>query len=412
MNSQQQLHIVFLPFLAHGHMIPLVDMARHFARHGAKSTIITTPLNAPTFSDKIMQDAQLGLQIQAHIIEFDPVLAGLPKGCENVNSLESPEMLFAFFKSMDAFQAPVHDLLVHWRPDAIVADFAFHWATKTAHGLGIPRLFFNGMGSFAMCLFECLKESDHYKKVESETEPFFVNGVSNRFRFTKLQLPPCLKGEEVESRLIEFRDKIEESEARSYGVVVNSFFEMEAEYAEYYRNVIGRRAWFVGPVSLFNKDINNKVMDDGGKFLKWLDVKQPNSVLYICFGSITTMSDAQLLEIAAAVEASGHGFIWVFLNEKLVTDVLKVGVGVGAQEWSRNQRRILLGREEIEKAVREVMMVGEDAKDTRMKAAQLKEFARRANDKGGSSHSNLHSLLEELRSLKRQDGRWCQEKVT
>ncbi|CAN0846383.1 UDP-glycosyltransferase 73B3 [Linum grandiflorum] len=161
------------------------------------------------------------------------------------------------------------------------------------------------------------------------------------------------------------------------------------------------------------------------------------------------MSDAQLLEIAAAVEASGHGFIWVvkkqeglpqgfengwnsimegvtagvpmvtwpiqaeqFLNEKLVTDVLKVGVGVGAQEWSRNQRRILLGREEIEKAVREVMMVGEDAKDTRMKAAQLKEFARRANDKGGSSHSNLHSLLEELRSLKRQDGRWCQEKVT
>ncbi|CAN0846379.1 UDP-glycosyltransferase 73B4 [Linum grandiflorum] len=94
-----------------------------------------------------------------------------------------------------------------------------------------------------------------------------------------------------------------------------------------------------------------------------------------------------------------------FLNEKLVTDVLKVGVGVGAQE-------ILLGREEIEKAVREVMMVGEDAKDTRMKAAQLKEFARRANDKGGSSHSNLHSLLEELRSLKRQDGRWCQEKVT
>ncbi|CAN0846381.1 Scopoletin glucosyltransferase [Linum grandiflorum] len=89
-----------------------------------------------------------------------------------------------------------------------------------------------------------------------------------------------------------------------------------------------------------------------------------------------------------------------FLNEKLVTDVLKVGVGVGAQEWSRNQ------------AVREVMMVGEDAKDTRMKAAQLKEFARRANDKGGSSHSNLHSLLEELRSLKRQDGRWCQEKVT
>nr|AFJ52948.1 UDP-glycosyltransferase 1 [Linum usitatissimum] len=469
MNSHHQLHIIFLPFMAHGHMIPLLDMARHFARHGAKSTIITTPLNAPTFSDKITRDARLGLQIQTHIIEFDPVLTGLPKGCENVNSIESPDMLFAFFKSMDAFQAPVRDLLVKWRPDAIVADFAFHWATETAHGLGIPRLFFNGMGSFATCLFERLKESDQYKKVESESDPFFMDiGISNRFRFTKMQLPPCLKGEEVESRLVEFRDRIEESEAKSYGVVVNSFHELEAEYAEYYRNVIGRKAWFVGPVSLID---NNNVMDqaaiDGGKCLKWLDSKKPNSVIYICFGSISTMSDAQLVEIAAAIEASGHGFIWVvkkqdrlpegfekrmegkglvvrgwapqvvildheavggfmthcgwnstmesvaagvpmvtwpiqaeqFLNEKLVTDVLRIGVGVGAQEWSRKERRIVLGREEIGKAVREVM-VGEDVRKMRMRAAELKESAKRADEEGGSSHCDLKSLLEELSSLK------------
>ncbi|CAN1197390.1 Scopoletin glucosyltransferase [Linum perenne] len=460
MNSQHQLHIFFLPFMAHGHMIPLIDMARHFARHGAKSTIITTPLNAPTFSDKIKRDSQLGLHIQTHIIEFDPDLTGLPKGCENVNSIESPEMLFTFFKSMDAFQAPVRDLLVQWQPDAIVADFPFHWATETAHGLGIPRLFFNGTGSFAMCLFQCLKENEGYKTVESEFEPFFVNGVSNLFRFTKSQLPSCLKGEEVDSRLIEFRDRIEESEARSYGVVVNSFHELEAEYAEHYRKVIGRKAWFVGPVSLVDESTI-----DGGKCLKWLDLKQPNSVIYICFGSISTMSEAQVFEIAKAIEASRHGFIWVvkkeeelpdrfekrmegkglivrgwapqvaildhvsvggfmthcgwnstmesvaagvpmvtwplmaeqFLNEKLVTDVLRVGVGVGAQEWSRKERKIVVGREQIGMAVSQVM---DGDQELRMRAMELKEMAVRATEEGGSSQCELKSLLDELRSLR------------
>ncbi|CAN0846385.1 UDP-glucosyl transferase 73B2 [Linum grandiflorum] len=106
------------------------------------------------------------------------------------------------------------------------------------------------------------------------------------------------------------------------------------------------------------------------------------------------MSDAQLLEIAAAVEASGHGFIWVVKKQEGLPQGFEKrmeGKGLVVRGWAPQVR--ILDHEAVE-------------------AAQLKEFARRANDKGGSSHSNLHSLLEELRSLKRQDGRWCQEKVT
>ncbi|GLT60420.1 hypothetical protein SLA2020_331870 [Shorea laevis] len=47
------LHMFFLPFMAQGHMIPLVDIAKPFATRGMKSTIITTPLNAPLFSKTI-----------------------------------------------------------------------------------------------------------------------------------------------------------------------------------------------------------------------------------------------------------------------------------------------------------------------------------------------------------------------
>ncbi|CAN1352599.1 Scopoletin glucosyltransferase [Linum perenne] len=449
-SKQQQLHVVFLPFMAQGHMIPLIDMARLFARHGAKSTIVTTPLNAPLFSDKIKRDAEQGLHIHTHIIDFPFAEAGLPEGCENVNHIKSPDMLLPFFMSMHVFKQPIEDLLRLWKPDCIVADLVFHWATESAHSLGIPRLFFNG--------------------------------IPHRIELKKSQIPPHWRGGELDKKFIERRDLVEKSEENSYGAVVNSFVELELEYVEHYREVIGRKAWFIGPLSLSNKDNTLEKAErgdvasiDGHECLRWLDSKEPNSVLYICFGSVSGILDAQLLEIAAALEASGQSFIWVvkkgassheekeewlpqgfekrmegkgliirgwapqvlildhkatggfmthcgwnstlegvaagvpmvtwplmaeqFLNEKLVTDVLRIGVSVGSEEWSMGEWKIIVGREDIERAVKEVT-IGEEAEEMRERAMELKEKAVKANEEGGSSYSDLKSLLQELASVR------------
>ncbi|CAL1410144.1 unnamed protein product [Linum trigynum] len=475
-HHHHQLHVVFLPFMAQGHMIPITDMARLFARRGVKSTIITTPLNAPLFSGKIRRDAQSGLPIETHIIEFPCAEAGLPEGCENVNAIKSPELMIPFFKSMAVFQRPVEDLLRNWRPDCIVADVVFTWATETAGRLCIPRLFFNGTGAFAVSLLHALKFHEPYKEVESDSEPFLLPGLPHEIQLTKLQLPPFLKGDESDSGIKELREKMEESEVNSFGAVVNSFHELEPGYAEYYRKVMGRKAWLIGPLSLGNKDGTKEKAERGNvasaagidehDHLRWLDGMEPNSVLYICFGSISNMSNAQLCEIAGALDSSEQRFIWVvkkgellpegfeermngkgivikgwapqvlildhtaiggfmthcgwnstleavaagvpmvtwplqaeqFLNEKLVTDVLKIGVGVGAQEWSRGERKIVVGREDIERAMTRVM-VGQEAKELRGRARKLQKMAVMANEEGGSSNSDLKSLLEELTSL-------------
>ncbi|CAN0846393.1 Scopoletin glucosyltransferase [Linum grandiflorum] len=53
-----QLHVFFFPFMAHGHMIPAIDMAKVFASRGVKATIVTTPLNAPLFSKTISKHSE------------------------------------------------------------------------------------------------------------------------------------------------------------------------------------------------------------------------------------------------------------------------------------------------------------------------------------------------------------------
>ncbi|RLN28738.1 scopoletin glucosyltransferase-like [Panicum miliaceum] len=45
-DEQQPLHILFFPFVAPGHLIPVADMAAIFSSHGVKCTILTTPMNA------------------------------------------------------------------------------------------------------------------------------------------------------------------------------------------------------------------------------------------------------------------------------------------------------------------------------------------------------------------------------
>uniref|UniRef100_A0A6N2L3C8 Glycosyltransferase n=1 Tax=Salix viminalis TaxID=40686 RepID=A0A6N2L3C8_SALVM len=321
----RQLQIFFFPFLAHGHMIPSVDMAKLFASRGVKTTIITTPLNAPFFSKTIQKTKDLGFDIDIKTIEFPAAQAGLPEGCENTDAFitneNAGEMFKKFFIATALLQEPFEKVLQERHPDCIVADMFFPWATDAAAKFGIPRLVFHGTSNFALCAAECVRLYEPHKKVSSDSEPFIVPSLPGDIKLTRKQLPAFVR-ENDENDFTKLVKASKESELRSFGVVVNSFYELEPVYADHYMKVLGRRAWNVGPVSLCNRDIEDKsgrgkeASIDHHECLKWLDSKKLNSVVYICFGSIANFPTSQLKEIATGLEASGQQFIWVVKRNK------------------------------------------------------------------------------------------------
>ncbi|XP_007028693.2 PREDICTED: zeatin O-glucosyltransferase [Theobroma cacao] len=73
---------------------------------------------------------------------------------------------------------------------------------------------------------------------------------------------------------------------------------------------VNRKQWAIGPLNpLKIHEHSNPTRRH--KCLEWLDKQTPKSVLYICFGSSTSMPDDQINELAIGLEQSKTKFIWV-----------------------------------------------------------------------------------------------------
>ncbi|PON77830.1 UDP-glucuronosyl/UDP-glucosyltransferase [Trema orientale] len=96
------------------------------------------------------------------------------------------------------------------------------------------------------------------------------------------------------------------------GMLHNSCRAIEGSFLELLANdnSSGEKMWAVGP--LHPMTTNFKELRDHHKcLLKWLDEQEPNSVVYISFGTTTSLSDEQVKKIALGLEQSGVKFIWV-----------------------------------------------------------------------------------------------------
>ncbi|CAJ2670886.1 unnamed protein product [Trifolium pratense] len=483
MESQsEQLDVIFLPHLTPGHMNPIVDTARLFAKHGVNVTIITTQANALTFKKAVDSDLLSGYSIRFCVIQFPSAQVGLPDGVENFKDGTSPEMMGKISIGISMLREKIELLFHDLQPDCIVSDIYYHWTVETAAKLGVPILYYYSSSYFSRCCYHFIRKHKPHENLVSDSEVFSIPGIPDNIAITALQLDEWMRSR---NKFSDYMDAIFESEKKSYGTLYNSFHELESDYEQLYKRTMGIKAWSVGPVSAcVNKGHNEDLVEDS-ESLNWLNSKPNDSVLFVSFGSLTRLSHAQIVEIIHGLENSGHNFIWVvrkkdgdgdededgffqnfeermkesqkgyiiwnwapqllildhpatggilthcgwnsileslnaglpmitwpmfaeqFYNEKLLVDVLKIGVPVGSKVnkfwWSLGEDG-LVRREEIAKAVVLLMGSEEESIEIRSRAKKLGDVANKSIEEGGSSCNNLMQLIDELKSYKISSG--------
>ncbi|KAG7943659.1 hypothetical protein I3843_15G052900 [Carya illinoinensis] len=349
-GTNHQLHFVMIPFLCPGHIIPMVDMARLLAQRGVIITIITTTLNAVRIKPIIGRAIESGLPIRLVQLRLQLHEVGLPEGCESIDAIPSRDLFMNFFAAVNKLQQPMEELLkdMESSPSCILADKNLLWTTDVAGKFNIPILLFDGTGCFNLLCCQSLHASQVHLSA-SDSEPFVVPGLPERIELTKAQLPSSLNPS-MQDNSKDLHAKVRASEEGAYGIVINSFEELELAYVKEYRKAKGDdKVWCIGPVSLSNKtDLEkaqrgNKSSIDENKCLKWLDSWPENSVVYACLGTLCRLTPLQLIELGLGLEACNRPFLWVIRGDNGKEELEKWILEDGFEERIKGRGLLIRG---------------------------------------------------------------------
>ncbi|KAG8480823.1 hypothetical protein CXB51_025537 [Gossypium anomalum] len=193
LNSFSQPHFVLIPFMCQGHLIPMVDIARLLAERGVIVTVITTPKNAARFSSSINGAIKSGLAIRVKQLGFPAAEVGLAEGCETIDNLPSMELMSRFFAAVSLLQQPVERMLEELkpRPSCIIYDRNFTWVVTLASKYQILKIWFDGKNCFSLLCYHNIITSRVHECV-SQGETFPVPGLSDRIELTPAQVPGFL----------------------------------------------------------------------------------------------------------------------------------------------------------------------------------------------------------------------------
>ncbi|KAF7847060.1 hypothetical protein BT93_L3399 [Corymbia citriodora subsp. variegata] len=360
-TQRRQPHVLIFPFMAQGHTLPLLDLSKALLRKNIRVTIITTPSNAKLIIQHLPNSPII------HVIEipFPSNGYGLPKGCENTSQLPSMDLHFAFLNATKQLQKPFEDVLALMSasdagiPLCVISDFFLGWTLESCQAFGVPRLVFHGMSVLAMAISKSLCQHLPHLKPSASQNPSSLDlpGMKIPFDLAISDVPEPIRNLDLNDPACQFLCELAEADVSSWGVVVNSFEELErshiSSFESFYHN--GAKAWCVGPLFLCDDDKKpgdcEKLSDcnlakHGTSAMQWLNEQVTlASVLYVSFGTQADVADTQLDEIAFALKESGVPFIWVVRSTtwcvpKDVEEGMKSGKGLIVREWV-DQRQIL-----------------------------------------------------------------------
>ncbi|CBI40427.3 unnamed protein product, partial [Vitis vinifera] len=142
------MHVVMVPWLAFGHMIPHLQLAIALAEAGIHVSFISTPRNIqrlPKLSPTLLPLINLvALPL--------PAVLGLPEGCEA--TVELPFEKIKYLKIAYALlKQPLKRFLEGASPDWMIVDLPVDWAAEAARECAVPLLAFTMFTSASNVFF-------------------------------------------------------------------------------------------------------------------------------------------------------------------------------------------------------------------------------------------------------------------
>ncbi|KAJ4782304.1 Glycosyltransferase [Rhynchospora pubera] len=416
----------------------MTDLAHLLAERGVHVSLITTPTNATRIRPIVQRSIESNLPIQFVELKFPCAQIGLPDECENFDLIDSNNFL-PFVEVYSLLRNPLEQYLLAHQipPSCIISDGYNHWTAEVARRLCIPRIVFHGPSClFALCNYNTIRKSNHLTDYSeqfvlphmpqtlqsnkaNELNTFNAPGkkvwtVGPLNLYNKDEYSKSLRGNklgvEKQERVFNWLDSHKPKSVLyiSFGTITRQNGLQLMELGSGLETANKPFIWVVKEAEItpevdrwLSEDFEKKVQQKGLICRGW--VPQLSILSHPSVGGF--MTHCGWNSILESISLGVPMITWPqfgdqFTNEKLVVDVLELGVSLGTKAlcWmpSVDDETIWVHREDIEKAIQKLMGEEEEAKAMRRKAADMADNAKKAMEKGGSSDENITRLIKSI----------------
>ncbi|KAK7852350.1 beta-d-glucosyl crocetin beta-1 [Quercus suber] len=276
--------VLMLPWLAHGHISPFLELAKKLTTRNIHIYFCTTPINLGPIKQQLSKKYSLSIEfVELHL----PSLPELPPHYHTTNGLP-PHLMPALKKAMDMASPNITSILKQLKPDLVIYDFLQILTPSLAQSQNIPAVEFVVMSATMTSFFMHLANNPgvEYPSPEIYLQDYEVG------KFTD--------DSDDGDRILECFHQSSEI------VLVKTFREIEAKYIDYLSVLAKKKIVPVGPL------VQDPVEEDEKKeIIEWLNDKEPSSAVFVSFGSEFFLSKEEMQEIAYGLELSMVPFIWV-----------------------------------------------------------------------------------------------------
>ncbi|KAK8587630.1 hypothetical protein V6N13_086611 [Hibiscus sabdariffa] len=469
-------HVVCIPCPAQGHVIPVMQLAKLMHSRGFHITFVNTEFNHRRLLRSKGAEAVKGLSD----FQFETIPDGLPESDLDATQ-DVPSLSDSTRKNC---LAPFLELIAKLNTSevppvsCIVSDGVMSFGIEAGRLLGIPEFQF---WTASACGFMCYLQYDELFKrgiVPFKDESFIndgtldtpINWIPGMSNMRLKDMPSFIRTTDPDDIMFDFLGSEARNCLNASAIVFNTFDELEHEVLE---AVVAKfpRIYTVGPLNLLGRHVPESQFNsltpslwkEDTDCIEWLDQREPESVVYVNYGSVTVMSDYHLKEFARGLANSKHPFLWMvrpdvvmgesavlpqeffeeikgrgfiasWCQQDLVLSHPSVAVFLTHCGWNSTLESISRGvpvicwpffaeqqtncrfacttwgigmevnphvnRNDVEALVKE-MMEGDNGKKMKKKALEWKEKAEVATGVGGTSYNNFDRFIEEVLSVSR-----------
>ncbi|KAL5708259.1 cis-zeatin O-beta-D-glucosyltransferase [Ranunculus cassubicifolius] len=296
MESQNDVALVMVPLPAQGHLNQLLHLTRLISSRKLPVHFIGSSTHNRQAKSRL-HGCNLPSNIHFHDFPFPQSIT--PPADPNSSNKFPSHLVHTFNAAIDNLREPLgvllRELAERYRRVVVVHDSLMAFAAEEASFVENAEAYgFIGCSAFGVLHFIWA----------SLGEPADEDGNILPKDVPRVSFPDCF-GEGFQ----ELFDRNSQWLQYSLGNIYDTCEALEGRFI----NIVSqfqkdKQLWAVGP---FNPVGFKSEAGSRHDCLEWLDKQPPKSVIYVSFGTMTSISDNQIAEIAIGLERSKQKFLWV-----------------------------------------------------------------------------------------------------